>query len=113
MLSFVILLATSGFIPWIKSENILFTLIAFGGIILIEGIFSYIIDRFFLLYVLLTFGLIKVIPTVIGFTLVYFLVPNIESTSVWWVILVIIIYLVARKIILRLLRSDDTRFIRS
>lgn len=113
VLSIIILASLSGFIEWMDFNNILFALLTIISIVLVETILMVIINRFCIRWIFFTFGLINLVPVIISFVLAYNFAYNVSFPNVGKMILVAFLYIIIRKIVLRVMNSDDTRFLRS
>lgn len=108
-LSFILILGITGFLNWVYYDSI-FIILAFAlSIVTLECVLDFIIKLFFGKFILYSLGTINILPPILSFVICSLVFPFIELVNVWLLIAVILSYLIIRKIMLSLLKSDNNK----
>lgn len=109
----LILCALTGLINWISFDNIYFMLISIGSICVFDYICTLIIQGVFKRRLIITFGVIKLIPSLIAFIMVGIFMPHITYTSTFRVVLVYIFYNLLKTPLINLIRRTFSKTYRN
>ncbi len=109
VLSFVLILAISGFINWLYYDSLWAVLGFSASIVAVEYILSFIVIFFFGKYLIYSFGTLNVLPPILAFVIVAVSFPFVELVNVWLFIVVMLLYVVVRKMMLNSLNSKGFR----
>lgn len=92
LFSFIVLVALTGFINWIQYDKFYIALFGMLTIVCVDFIIGKVLMRFFMITVLKTFGVLKLLAPVMSFILVCLFFPGLEFPSVGLIILIMIMY---------------------
>ena len=96
LFGFILLLSLTGFINWIKYDNIYMGVIAIASIAILDFVFDGILKSFFMLAILKSFGALNLLAPILSFTLVCVFFPSLEFPNIGLIILVMILYIVIK-----------------
>ena len=110
LLSIAILVGLTGYVKWFRCEELYTYFIVIGGLTIIEFIISYLINRFMVKLIFYSFGAILLLPTIIAFVMGGLLIPLLGTIDVGRLILVGILYMIVKRIIMRLIKGNNSSF---
>ena len=111
-LSFILILSISGFIKWVYYDSIFAILGLSLSIIVVEYILWLITTHLFGKYIFYTFGSLNILPPILSFVVCSLVFPFVELVNVWLLIVVILIYIIVRKVMLSSFRKEKVHIIR-
>ena len=110
LISIVILVGLTGYIKWFRCDELYKYFIVIGSMTIIEFILGFVVNRFLLKAIFYSFGTVLLIPSVVAFTLAGFLIPLVGSIDITLLIIVAILYMIAKRIIMRFIKGDNSSF---
>ena len=110
-LSFVLLLSITGFLNWVYYDSIWTILGLALSIVILEYILNFIMMFFFGKYIIYSFGTINILPPILAIVACSLIFPFIELINAWLLIVVILIYIITRKVMISLLKGDNKKII--
>ena len=110
LVSIVIMIGLTGYIKWFRCDELYKYFIVIGGMILIEFILGFVVNRFLLKAIFYSFGTVLLVPSIVAFTLAGFLIPLVGTIDVSLLIIVAILYMIAKRIIMRFIKGDNSSF---
>lgn len=110
LISILILIGLTGYIKWFRCDKLYDYFIIIGGITIIEFVLGYLINRFCVKAIFFSFGLITLVPTIVAFVFAALLIPLIGTISAGKLVLVGLLYMIAKRIIMRLIKGNNSSF---
>lgn len=111
ILSLILLFSSIGYFKWVKCDKLYQYFILFGGIIFLEYLFSYLLKKFALKFIILSFGLILYIAPLLGFIIGISFTPGVNVLSYGLLLVVFILYIIIKKFFLSFIKGDFRQMI--
>lgn len=110
LISIAILVGLTGYISWFRCEELYSYFIVIGSMTIVEFILGFIINKFFVKAIFYSFGAILLVPTIIVFVVAGFVIPLFGTINIAQLIIVGILYMIAKRITMRFIKGDNSSF---
>lgn len=111
ILSVILLFASLGYLKWVACDKLYQYFIFIGGIVLIEYVLKYVIKKYAIKLIILSFGGFLLIAPLIGFIISVIFSPGVQVLNYGLLIIVFILYIVIKKIFMSFVKGDYRKFI--
>ena len=101
LFSSIIIIALTGFFNWCSYDNVYLFILYSVSVSLFDMIFQGIIAKYFFKAILYSLGAVNLLPAIVSFVSFFFIYPFIEMKSIWLFILVIVLYMIIKKVMFR------------
>lgn len=105
LVALITIISLSGYMKWIEYDSFWSVVIFAASTPILEMIIELIIEKYFFKYILYTFGLIIFLVPIISFSVLIFAFPFIKINDYFLAILVIILYMIVKKILVSFIRN--------
>lgn len=112
VLSIIILIALSGYFNWFAYRALWNVFVMIAIVVGIEFVLNFLINRFFIKLFIYSFGLIKIVPSIIGFVIACLFSPGISITNIGLGIIIFILYLIVKNVLMFLIEGKRIKIIR-
>lgn len=106
--SVILIIALSGFLNWCNYDNVYLFLVYVCSVALLELIIEKIITKYFIKYLVYSLGSLNLLAPILSFVILFFTFPFITMKNVILFIFVIILYMIIKKIFVRLIENIKT-----
>ncbi len=102
LFGFITLIGCIGIFHWVKSDALYKYILVCFLISFIDYFLNFILRKFFLVLILKTIGMIKIVPLILAFIIPLLFIPGVEIISIPATMITFVLYIVIKRIIVRL-----------